>query len=149
MLSLPEAADLLGVHRATVNEMVLTGRLPAERVGPHWVIDENEFNRFRSTYERPKHYTRPKGASQASDHWVAHLLQLLAEWDSATVAELSEVVDLVPGNIRKYLCIAEARGLAVRNEYGDWMLTSGGRGQVGSPPATRPERESPSRVKAG
>lgn len=36
------------------------------------------------------------------------------------------MIDMHEGNIRKHLCIAEAQGLAERDEAGQWSLTPTG-----------------------
>jgi excisionase family DNA binding protein len=124
-LGLPEAAKRLGLHRATVNEMVVDGRLNGERIGPHWFVKESVLNRFASSYERPKNAPK-RGATEAGVMWQHTILEKLAEWHDAGVQELSEVIDLHPGNIRKYLCLLEVRDLAQRDEGGMWSLTAEG-----------------------
>lgn len=123
-LSLPEAARRLGLHRATVNEMVQDGRIPAERNGPHWYVDEVDLDAFAATYTRPPGSPRRRvGAVEPS----GDLLARLADWEEASVRELAAVINMHEGNIRKHLCIAEAQGLAERDEYAQWRLTAAGR----------------------
>ena len=43
----------LGLHRATVNEMVHDGRLAVRREGPWWTVSERDFERLARTYRRP------------------------------------------------------------------------------------------------
>lgn len=125
-IGLPEAARRLGLHRATVNDMVQSGRIPAERVGAHWYIAEPDLDRFAAAYERPRNAgRRPAPALLVS----AEILDRLADWGEASVQELAAVVDLHEGNIRKHLCIAEAKGLAQRDGSGRWSLTPGTLGQ--------------------
>lgn len=127
LVSLPEAGARLGLHRATVNDMVQAGRIPARRVGPHWFIEKADLERFAATYQRPRNAPKrlPRQPEVASE-----ILARLAEWDEATVPELAMVVDMHEGNIRKHLCIAEAQGLAERDEFSRWRLTPAGRAQV-------------------
>ena len=40
LLSVAEAAEILGVHRNAVHKMIDTGRLPARKVGGTYVIRE-------------------------------------------------------------------------------------------------------------
>jgi excisionase family DNA binding protein len=127
LVSLPQAAERLELHRATVNDMVQDGRIRARRIGAHWFIKATELERFASRYERPRNSPRrvPRPVQPS-----AEILTLLGDWGSATVSELHEVVEMHEGNIRKHLCIAEAQGLAERDEFSRWALTSAGRGNV-------------------
>lgn len=123
LVGLPQAAERLGLHRATVNDMVQDGRIPARRVGAHWYIEAADLEQFAATYERPKNAPRrlPRAVRPSPQ-----LLALLAEWGRATVPELVEVVDMHEGNIRKHLCIAESQSLVQRDEYSQWSLTDSG-----------------------
>lgn len=125
LVGLPEAAERLGLHRATVNDMVKDGRIPAHRIGAHWFIRVSDLDCFASSYERPRNSPRrvPRTVQPS-----AEILVLLGDWGSATVPELRQVLDVHEGNIRKHLCIAEAQGLAERDECSRWALTAAGRG---------------------
>jgi excisionase family DNA binding protein len=127
MVSLPAAAERLSLHRATVNEMVQSGRLPATRVGAHWFVARTDLDAFAATYRRPRNAPRriPRKPLVAPE-----ILATLADWGDATVAELAAVIDMHEGNIRKHLCLAEADGLAERDEFGRWSLTSAGRARL-------------------
>jgi excisionase family DNA binding protein len=125
LLGLPEAALRLGLHRATVNEMVADGRLSGERIGPHWFVKESVLNRFASKYERPKNAPK-RGATETSARWERMILERLSQWHDAAVQELARVIDLHPGNIRKYLCLLEVRELVQRDDFGMWSLTEKG-----------------------
>lgn len=126
-MGLPGAAERLGLHRATVNEMVQSGRLPATRVGAHWFITRADLEAFAASYQRPRNAPRriPRKPLVAPE-----ILLTLVEWDDATVAELAVVIDMHEGNIRKHLCLAEADGLAQRDDFGRWSLTPAGRTRV-------------------
>lgn len=122
-IGLPEAARRLGLHRATVNDMVQSGRIAAQRVGAQWYIEEPDLDRFAAAYERPRNAPRRPARSLLVS---GEILDRLADWGEGSVQELAAVVDLHEGNIRKHLCIAEAQGLAQRDDSGRWSLTSGG-----------------------
>lgn len=124
LISLPDAAERLNLHRATINAMVKDERLPAQRVGPHWYIDERDLEAFARTYVRPRNAPRRRSTTVEPS---IEILGLLCDWEEATVNELMAVVDLHPGTIRKHLCIAEAQGLAVRDDLSQWSLTTDGR----------------------
>ena len=127
LVGLPSAARRLGLHRATVNEMVQSGRVPATRVGAHWFITRRNLEAFAASYSRPRNAPlRNRGKPLVAPE----ILSTLAEWDDATVAELAVVIDMHEGNIRKHLCFAEADGLARRDDFGRWSLTPAGRARV-------------------
>jgi excisionase family DNA binding protein len=125
-IGLEEAAAIIGVHRATVNEMIRDGRLPAERIGPHWFVERPAVETFAQAYVRPKSAPKRHPSNTTRGMWTEEILSYLNEWHNATVSELQSVVNLHPGNIRKYLALAEADGLTQRDEYSDWSLTPAG-----------------------
>ena len=51
-------------------------------------------------------------------------MQLLSDWGSASAEELAQVMQLHPGNARKYLAILAAEGRAQRQSDGQWVLTT-------------------------
>jgi excisionase family DNA binding protein len=121
-VGLPEAADRLGVHRATVNDMVRSGRLPADRDGAHWRIDREVFERFASTYVKPPNAParRPRGVPTSAPA----LLELLGEFGSASAAELAPLLNLHEGNVRKHLRLLEHDGQVRRRADGEWELST-------------------------
>src|SRR5947209_1104700 len=109
LVGLPEAASRLGLHRATVNDMVHSGRIPATRYGPHWFIRRPDLESFANSYRRPPNSPHgPRRSDQPSPAQV-DILGLLSEWNEATSEELASVLKLHIGNIRKHLCILETR----------------------------------------
>lgn len=126
LVGLPAAAELLGLHRATVNDMVITGRLRGYRLGAHWYVRRSELEIFQRAYRRPRSAPRRK-AVETRAHWTNEIVRWLLHWGEASTAELDRVLDLHIGNIRKYLTIAEQDGLVIRDDYGWWSLTSRGR----------------------
>src|SRR4051812_5746599 len=122
VVGLTEAAAVIGVHRATVNDMVLSRRLRARRRRGRWVVDRQELERFAGTYQRPANAPEPRDPSELSETAV-HLLSLLVDWGDATVAELTEVIRVHDGNVRKQLRILMARELAEREDSGSWRAT--------------------------
>jgi excisionase family DNA binding protein len=126
-VGLPAAARYLGLHRATVNEMVREGRIPADRDGAHWFIRRDDLVAFKNSYQRPQNAPRRRPKSQALSDTAMEIVVRLGDWKDATVAELAEVVGVHDGNVRKNLSILQARGLAVSDENGSWGLTVAGR----------------------
>ncbi len=60
VLSLPEAAERLGVHYMTVYRYVRTGRLPAERAGAEWRVRATDVDRLAAERaERPPRGGQP------------------------------------------------------------------------------------------
>lgn len=120
LVSLPEAAGRLGLHRATVNDMVQSGRVRATRVGSHWYIERCELERFAASYVRPRNAPKRLPREPVVE---PEILERLRDWGEATVAELAVVIEMHEGNIRKHLCLAEAQGLAKRDDFGRWRLS--------------------------
>lgn len=123
LLALSDVANLVGVSRAAVNSMVHDGRLEAVRIGPRWYVCQQTFAVFRSTYDPPASAGRRLGPRSGEPQMVDVVYDLLVDWGEARVDELSEVVERHPGNIRKYLAILKARGLASRSATAVWSPT--------------------------
>ena len=121
-VGLPEAAQRLGVHRATVNDMVIEGRLHATRDGAHWRIDRQELEEFAATYVKPRNAppTRPRGLPASTEL----ITELLVEFESASAAELAPLLELHEGNVRKHLRLLEVAGKVRRRSDGEWELAS-------------------------
>lgn len=47
MMTLSQAATALGVSAATLRQQVAAGRLRGEKIGPLWVVQEREVERYR------------------------------------------------------------------------------------------------------
>lgn len=47
MMTLNEAAAALGVSPATLRQQIAAGRLRAEKIGPLWVVQQREVDRYR------------------------------------------------------------------------------------------------------
>jgi|BarGraNGADG00212_1021973.scaffolds.fasta_scaffold06442_2 excisionase family DNA binding protein len=125
-LTLPEVASFLGLHRATVNDMVLSRRLPARRRRGHWYVEQSDLERFAATYQRPPNAPQPRDHRLVSEGgWT--ILSCLVDWDEATTAELDRVVDLHIGNIRKQLNLLSAAHLADKTDDCFWVATDEGR----------------------
>jgi excisionase family DNA binding protein len=126
MISLPEVARVLGVHRATVNDMVLQRKLRARRRLGQWYVPREEMLQFAATYKRPSNAPVPRDERLVSESgW--EILSLLVEWGDATTAELDRIVGLHIGNIRKQLNLLAASHLAERSSENTWSPTAEGR----------------------
>jgi excisionase family DNA binding protein len=125
-IGLEEAASIIGVHRATVNEMVRGSRIPGKMIGPHWFVERSVVEEFSRTYERPRNAPRRLPTNAAREKWTRELIVLINSWHSARVDELADFISLHPGNIRKYLNKAELDGLVHRDEFASWTLTPAG-----------------------
>ena len=120
LVGLPEAADRLGLHRATLNAMVHNERIPATRYGPHWYIRRPDLEDFASRYRRPANSPIRRRKTDEPPPAQAAIMAMLDEWDEATSEELAAVIGLHVGNIRKHLRLLEAKGLAIRTIDGVW-----------------------------
>jgi len=47
MLTTKEAAEILGVNRSRVRQLILAGRLKAEKFGRDWLINESDLDGVR------------------------------------------------------------------------------------------------------
>lgn len=133
LVSLPEAARRLGVHRATVNDMVRDERLPAQRFGAHWQVRRSDLDRFAASYVRPPN--APKRRRPTLPESAPRIIELLGEFETASVAELTPFLGLHEGNVRKHLRLLELEGLVRRTSDGEWRLT-GRNAPVDGKPAT-------------
>lgn len=59
-LSTTEVAQRLGLDFSTVRKLILTGRLPAQKVGSRWIISLDDFNTFSASYVRWAHHNQPR-----------------------------------------------------------------------------------------
>ena len=53
LLTVPQAAARLGLHRSRVFRLVRDGRLPAERHGRDWLIRESDLDAFAAKPRKP------------------------------------------------------------------------------------------------
>jgi excisionase family DNA binding protein len=132
-VGLPEAAERLQLHRATINAMVRDGRIQAQRVDAHWFISREDLDKFAATYRRPRN-TPPRARRQETlSPTSSHVIRLLLEWDKATVDEIQKITGVHPGNVRKNLRLLEAHKLAERTCDGSWRATSRARNTLSIP----------------
>jgi excisionase family DNA binding protein len=61
LLTVPEAADRLGLSMAMVRRYCAQGKLPAQKMGRDWAIPRRDIERFAAT---PRHNGRPSRAAQ-------------------------------------------------------------------------------------
>ena len=54
MKTLTEAAALLGVESGTLRRQVRLGKLKATKIGPIWIVDEQEVARYARENRREK-----------------------------------------------------------------------------------------------
>jgi excisionase family DNA binding protein len=47
-MTLPQAAEQLGMHRTRLWQMVKAGTVQAEKVGRDWLIDQGEVDRLKA-----------------------------------------------------------------------------------------------------
>ncbi len=125
-MSLPEAANRLGVHRTAVNAMILDGRLSGERAGPYWRVRRAVLEEFAANYSRPPNVPVPNRDADTLPPVAERALGWLARWEAASTTELREVMSDAPGNIRKATDILRRRKLAERDVAGTWRLTDNG-----------------------
>jgi len=119
-LSIPEAAAIIGCGRNTLNVKILEGRVPAtRRVDGKWMLDP-EGLAIAEALIHPK--PRPVKSCKTC-HQVG---ELLFGWGTGTVAEMTLVMGIHEGNVRKHLNHLGGKGLAIRRVDGAWELTEPG-----------------------
>ena len=57
-LTVPQAAEILGLSRQRVHALVKSGAIPATKIGRDWLISQAELAAFRAL---PRKRGRPKG----------------------------------------------------------------------------------------
>lgn len=53
IVSVPQAADELGLHENTVRQLIKSGRLPAQQVGREWAILRPNLDWFKGLERKP------------------------------------------------------------------------------------------------
>lgn len=123
-LSLPQAADELGVHYMTVYRYVRTGLLPAERVGGAWQVRRADLNLVRRPRARPGSAAagaRPPSAARLQARLVAG--DEAGAWallESALASEVSPedlLLDLLAPTLRTIGTHWEQGSLSVADEH--------------------------------
>jgi len=123
--ALTDAAALIGCSRRAINDYVIAGEVAAVRgSGGHWYLDEAGLAKVRSTI-------RPKPRRSQLCTTCLRAAQLLLAWGSGRVQEMTPLMNIHEGNIRKHLGHLAADGHAMRRLEGDWVLTAKGREWVG------------------
>ena len=62
MLSVPEVAKRLGVSVGRVRHLIHAGRIRAQKIGPVWVISEDDLGKFWASWNRKPGRRRKDGA---------------------------------------------------------------------------------------
>ena len=113
-LTTTEAAELTGRTQGAVRAAIKNHALPGFRHDGRNYIRRDDLLEWNKRTRR----TKPR-ASVRSYEWTAHLLR---EYHSASVAELTELTHLHPGNVRKHLAILAEQGRAQCRPDGQWVL---------------------------
>lgn len=104
--------------------MVRDERLAAVRWGARWYVCGEVLEAFQEDYRPAPSAGRKLGPRAGQPEMVTVVHALLEDWGEARVDELSEVVRRDPGNVRKYLAILNARGLAYKTSPCTWTAAS-------------------------
>jgi DNA-binding IclR family transcriptional regulator len=120
LLTSVEVAAMIGCRRASLNRRLLDGTVPGYRTASgRWLLDAAGLTRAKAVI-------RP-GAKHERDCLSCHQLgDLLCAWRTGTVAEITPVIGIHEGNVRKHLNHLAAGGLAIRRLDGAWELTERG-----------------------
>jgi excisionase family DNA binding protein len=113
-LTTTEAAELIGRTQSAVRAAINSHQLPAVRHdGRHYVRRDDVL-----AWHQKARRMKPK-ISVRTYEWTAHLLR---EYHSASIAELTELTHLHPGNVRKHLAILAEQGRVECRPDGQWVL---------------------------
>jgi DNA-binding MarR family transcriptional regulator len=110
LIDLPTAARRLGINRITANLLVLEGRLPAQKLGQRWVIDEEEFARFAASYQPDKN----RGREPLRPEAARPVLEALHDHQGATVGELAQLVGRPRRTVLGWVQMLDEEGLVER-----------------------------------
>ncbi len=111
--TLEVAASAAGLARRHVNHLVLTGELPAIRIGQKWYVSRRDVNglaRQRAPYRA--------GLGSKNREGLRRTLAALAAHDGATTGDLAALTDAPHRTVLGRLQILEARGLVRRENRG-------------------------------
>jgi hypothetical protein len=118
LMTTTQAGRLIGRTGTAVRDACVAGKLAGQKDSQgFWLIREADLRAWDSWSQRGH---GPRLPQPRTDEVVA----LLSEWGCATAEELGIVMSLHVGNVRKYLAILAAQGLAERRDDGQWILTS-------------------------
>lgn len=117
VLTLPEAAEELGVHYMTVYRYVRTGRLPAKRVGGAWQIDAADLRLVRQA--GPGGRRRPPTGQAPSGRLLQSRLVAGDEAGAWTLLEAALVSDMRPDDVLLELIAPALCAIGMRWERGE------------------------------
>lgn len=113
MLNTTEASNLIGRSQSAVRTAIRDGDLKGQNHEGRWYIDRQELLAWHKRARILKRRTRPA--------WEA-IADLLIEYDSASVEELTVLSGLHEGNVRKHLACLVKEGRVERRPDKQWIL---------------------------
>ena len=118
ILTTTAAGLLVGRSGTAVRDACVAGRLPGTKDGEgFWRVRASDVLAWAARRQRGRGNPLPTPRTE-------EVVQLLSDWGSASAEELAKVMQLHPGNARKYLAILGAEGRAQRQSDGQWVLTT-------------------------
>jgi hypothetical protein len=115
-----EAAAVIGCDRTTLNDRLLDGSVPGRKLASgRWMLDAEGLAIAKSVIH-------PKPRIRKDCSTCHQIGDVLYHWETGTVAELTPVIGIHDGNVRKHLNHLSVRGLAIRRLDGAWELTERG-----------------------
>ena len=121
------AAERLGVSSGTIRQAISSRHLQARRTPwGTWTIDPNDFERWVATRDKaPRHQDRRNRQELPAS--ALRVLGALVHFEEASPTEISDVIGLHAGNVRKHLCLMARHGIAYRTPLGSWRPLDRGR----------------------
>ena len=93
MLSTKESAKILNVNNSRVRQLILSGRLPAKKLGRDWSIDKRDLENLRDRKPgRPKKGTKKSIMSAAEQDLKNRTLMRLKGVESGRVKSVMQII---------------------------------------------------------
>lgn len=114
------AAERLGVSSGTIRQAISSRQLQARRTPwGTWTIDPEDFERWAAARDKvPRHQARRNRHELPAS--ALRVLGALVHFEEASPTEISNVIGLHTGNVRKHLCLMARQGIVYRTPLGLW-----------------------------
>jgi hypothetical protein len=117
MLTSTEAGRLIGRTGNAVRKAVAAGHLQGLWDRDHWLVSESAVIAWAAR-------TPPGHGPRLPVPRTEDVVRVLEEYGSASADEVAALLQVHPGNARKYLAMLGLQGRACRRDDGQWVLVS-------------------------
>jgi hypothetical protein len=117
VLGTSEAGRLVGRTEGAIRGAIHQGSLPAERGRDFWYVRASDVLAWaaRTRRGRGKSLAKPR---------TDEVVELLEEYGAVSSDDVAALLQVHPGNARKYLAMLGLQGRARRQDDGQWVLVS-------------------------